>query len=332
MNDITVLILFALLAALPFIPGIILLKKKKDTKPLKVDPKYSRDPQYFGQALRQKLQALPKAIHKDNLESDSISKTPQIIKQQVQGNANLQLDEIYLLNGGILGSQVKAKSICSDANLIIGQYLHIQKCIDVQGHLTLEAHSQLGTSAAASGQLRLQTNTQFQRLYGKPIIVHGLAPNIIEPTPSLGDDFVWARHALRIPQRHVLSHGIVCHGELYLGKNSVVQGDLKVYGDLVMYKGAKVNGNIVVRGSIIMYGENIVRGHIHTEKDLIVGPRSALGRTDVQLSSYAAGKITLLPEVTILGYVVAERGGFVTEEHPLLSNQAIATMVHKLVR
>lgn len=332
MNEVVILVLFAFLVALPFIPGIISLQKKKDTEPLKVDPHYSRDPQYFGQSLRQNLQSSPRVAYHETLNLNDHSSTPQIIASQVQGNENLQLDELYLIHGGSLGSKIKAKAICADDDLMIGQYLHIQKYIDVQGSLTLEAHSNLGISAAASGQLHLQANTQFQRLYGKPIIVHGLAPHIIEPTPSLGDDFVWAHNALRIPQHHVLSHGIVCHGELYLGKESVVQGDLKVYGDLVMYKGAKVNGNIVVRGSIIMYGENIVRGHIHTEKDLIIGPRGSLGRTDVQLSIYAAGKITLLPEVTILGYVVADRGGHVTEDHPLLNNQIIATMVHRLMR
>lgn len=319
MNDVIILILFAVFATLPFMAGIILLKKRNDSKPLNIDPQYSRDPQYFGQALRLKLKDLPKAVYKEQLAPDlDRAPTPQIIENKVIGNANLRLEETYFLQGGLLGPRVHAKAICSDDDLSIDEYFNIKQCIDVQGNLTLEAHSNLGTSAVATGQMNLQPQTQFRRLYGHPIIIHGPPLNIAAPPPSLGDQFMWGRNALRIPKYQILSHGIVCHGSLYLGQDSIVQGDVKVYGDLIMYQGAKIHGNIVVRGSIIMYGENTVCGHIHTEKDLVVGPRSALGRQDVQLSVYAAGKIALLPEVTILGYVVADRGGFITEEHPIL--------------
>lgn len=327
MNDAIILTLFAIFITLPFIAGIILLKKRNDSKPLNIDPQYSRDPQYFGQALRLKLKKLPKAIYKEHLALDlDRTSTPQIIENKVLGNANLHLEETYFLQGGLLGPRVHAKAICSDADLSIDQYFNIKKCIDVQGNLTLEAHSNLGTSAVATGQMNLQPQTQFRRLYGHPIVTHGSPTNSSGPPPSLGDHFMWARNALRIPKHQILSHGIVCHGSLYLGQDSVIQGDIKVYGDLMMYQGAQIHGNVVVRGSIIMYGENTVHGHVHTEKDLVIGPRSTLGRQDVQLSVYAAGKITLLPEVSILGYVVADRGGFITEEHPILKTSTTNTV------
>lgn len=314
-----ILVVFALLLALPFIPGLLFMRRRRDEQPLHVDPDYSRDPLFFGENLRQKyaqMQGGLAAVNGTLLQQERADMTahsewtkPLLVSGTTTTGAHVSLGEVYLQGGGMLGSQNKVASVIADHDLRAGEQLQVKRFVEVKGNLMLGPDSHLGISAAATGRLTLQPGTVFQRLYGQPIVVEGQALHMADPPPSVGDQYLWARDSLRIPKNQVLTDGVICHGALFIGEDSTVLGDVKVYGDLHLLRGAHISGNVVVRGSVVLHGNNKIQGHVHTEKNLFVASGSTLGGPQVQLSFYAAGRTVLAPSVLIHGYLVSDRGG-----------------------
>lgn len=324
MNDLLILLLFVGLMALPFIPGVLFLRRRTDDKPLRVDPEYTRDPLFFGEQMRARYeQALGSAAPESQLQDNAQMAEPLLVAGETLSGAGVSLTEGYLQGGGQLGPGNRVSALVADQSLSTGPGLKVERFMDVRGDLTTAEGSNLGLSAAATGQLALAPATRFQRLYGKPVLTTGLPQTVTSELPSVGDQYLWARDALRIPKNQVLAGGIICHGTLYLGEDSTVLGDVKVYGDLHMLRGARIDGNVVVRGDIYMHSGNHIHGHVHTEKNLWVGPHSTLGREEVQLSFYVAGRTTLASGVRIYGYLVADRGGEVMAALETVQAQAV---------
>lgn len=329
----------ALLLLVPFLPGIRELRRPKDDEPIRIDETFTRDPRYFGNALRQKLAPfleerppeLPARMEIELRKPEILAvfddlHVPEGAREDALAVAlgaaavgrDARLAETWVRGDAELESGAVVRALACDGQLTLGAGAKIQRWVDVEGHLLAEPGADLGLSASAAGVLRLSQGCAFRRLWGRPVFVRGepgqepaesqeaaAAPETIE------DEVIWGRRGLSLPRGFRLERDLVALTDVRIGPGATVLGTIKAHGSIDVGDGARIRGNLIARRGVTT-GRNVrVAGNVFAERDVVLGPGTQVGRKGGIKTVYAAGHIRLEPAAAVLGWVIAERGGTV---------------------
>ncbi|MBI4751376.1 MAG: hypothetical protein HY774_23095 [Acidobacteria bacterium] len=328
---------FVLLLGVPLVPGLLELRRPQDGKPLAVDPEYSRDPRYFGRQFRAQLLH---RLERNPLEPATCSLQDQLLiephlkildtltladhsnqsvllvarRKSTIGEKCL-LGDCYFADGVTLGTGTTVTCLAADADTWIGAHCQIDQWIDVEGNLYLKNNCVLGKSATAEGKLQLEEGCHFHRLWGLPIQTTSSKASIPTqktglPLPSSIDQaVVWGNRKLSLPKDTILSRDLVVYGDLEIGENSSLFGNIKTHGTLTVGAGVRIEGNIFSRKSMFLGVNSQILGNVFSEKEIYLASGTTVGDTFRQKSVIAAGQIRIEPEVIIFGWVLTEKGG-----------------------
>jgi hypothetical protein len=333
-----VTLLFLVLAGLPFLPGVVELRRPKDDKPLEVDHDNRRDPRFFATQFRRKIE--PFIARADGVAAGangarshrlSIREREQIDPAGPKGASEIlvwqgdamidpgaRLEVGYVTGDAKLGRGVRLQALASDGRLALGAGSTVERWIDANREAWMGPDCKLGLSASSGRTLHLGHGCTFKRLWGIPIVVDAApaeAPEhpVNEPRPQLGlsvdDVIMWARKRLSLPSDLVLERDVVAYGEVRIGARTLIRGTVKSYGWLVLGAGARVEGNVISRKGVKVGPGASVTGNVFAERSIQLGPGAQVGRPGEFKTVYAAGKVTLAPNAVVFGWINAEHGG-----------------------
>ncbi|MGH2792136.1 MAG: bactofilin family protein [Actinomycetota bacterium] len=324
------------LLLLPFLPGVIELKRPRDDEPLPVVHDNAKDPRFFATAFKRMLvplldqtNELPAVVEiqlrrRERLEIHDELLVPSKERRRgimaAKSNAVIEqaaeLDEVYAAKNVRIESGSRVRALACEGKLLVEQGCKIGRWIDAEKAATIGRNCDLGVSASSGGRLRLDVGCTFQRLWGLPITT---SPAVIEhdavrplaqaADAGLQDSVVWGRGWLSIPSGMTVSRDIVVYGDLEVGAGCVIRGSIKAHGKVNLGEGARVEGNLISRKAVTVGGRARVHGNLFAEGDVTVSTGATIGRPGRFKGLYTSTTVSLQPGVTVYGWVVAERGG-----------------------
>jgi predicted acyltransferase (DUF342 family) len=324
---------FLALLFLPFLPGIIELRQKRDADPLPIQSDNTKDPRHFGHAFRSLLEghvldyegSLPlkteiKLRRTESLEMyEAVSIPSGEMNSSIlvsMGNATIgreaRVREIYARGDARVKEAARVRGLACDGLLIMEADCVVERWVDSEGNASVGAGCDLGVSASAGGRLKLASGCRFQRLWGLPISTGRARSDAVDQTsegPPLQDSVVWADKWLSFPDGSVIKSDVITHGDVRVGAGSVVKGSIKAHGDVTLARGVTVEGNVVSRRSVHVERGARVHGNIFAERDLFIGLNARIGRKQSHKSAYSSRKMTLSRGAMVYGRLFAEGGG-----------------------
>jgi predicted acyltransferase (DUF342 family) len=324
---------FLALLFLPFVPGLIELRRERDVDPLPIQSDNTKDPRHFGHAFRALLErhildhegAFPlrteiKLRRTESLEvHEEVAIPPGETNSSIlvsMGDATIgreaRVREIYARGDARVNEAVRVRGLACDGSLIMQSGCVVERWIDSEGNASVGAGCDLGVSASAGGRLKLASGCRFQRLWGLPISTGRARSDAVDQTsegPPLQDAVVWADKWLSFPDGSVIKSDVITHGDLRVGAGSVVKGSIKAHGDITLARGVTVEGNVVSRRSIHVERGVRVHGNLFAERDLFIGLNARIGQKQSHKSAYSSGKMTLSRGALVYGRLFAEGGG-----------------------
>jgi predicted acyltransferase (DUF342 family) len=324
---------FLALLFVPFLPGLIELRQRRDVAPLSIQSDNTKDPRHFGRAFRALLERhvpdhegllpLKTEIELRRTESlevhEEVSVGPGETSSSIlvsTGNATIgreaRVGEIYATGDARVKEAARIRGLACDGSLIMEPGCVVDRWIDSEGNASVGSGCDLGVSASAGGRLKLASGCRFQRLWGLPISTGRARSDAVDQTsegPLLQDAVVWADRWLSFPDGSVIKSDVITHGDVRVGAGSVVKGSIKAHGDITLARGVTVEGNVVSRRSVHVERGARVHGNIFAERDLFIGLNARIGRKQSYKSAYSSGRMTLSRGAMVYGRLFAEGGG-----------------------
>ncbi len=240
----------------------------------------------------------------------------------------LWLGDAYTPKDFELGKKAILRTLRCDGKLLLHPESRIIRWVDASwiyamGPLTLPGRT------SATQRISLSIGIQFERLFAPLIEVFELdastphEPVVIPSPPGNAERWSHQHDDTQDQQRKVfddhlyiadntsLSGDIVCHGDLYLGKNCRCEGNLKVDGHLYVDSGTAIHGHVFCLGSVFMGNDCQINGmtsvlnHFHSGLNCMVG-------SEKQPITLAAGEISLSAGSRIYGQIIARKKGMTT--------------------
>jgi predicted acyltransferase (DUF342 family) len=359
-TDVAVLVaLAALLFALPFLPGLVELRRPRDNSPLEIDRRFTRNPRYFGEAFRAKLSPFlldlgserpctmrielrrPErlVVHDTLFLADGAKETSIMVAlSDAELGRGSRMADTWVRGDAALGAGARVRALACDGRVVLGNDCVIDRWIDAEELLVVGRGCSLGVSASCGGELRLGPRCTFARLWGNPIafvepdsapldVSGGAAPiHIDEPSRrrerdpamprtgiALEDAVLWTSERLSLPRGSRLERDVVSASEVHVSWASVIAGSIKAHGPIVLEAGVIIRGNLVARGDVRIGADSKVLGNIFAEGDIHIEGGARIGHRGGAKTVYAAGAMILAPNVAVRGWLVAERGGRVSD-------------------
>lgn len=315
--------------ALPLMPGLVELLNPRDDEPLAIDQTYARDPRFFGRSLRAKLRpfverakaSLPYReeiklrrpemleVHRD-LQLPARSKSSSILATigllEIGGGS--RLGELYAQHAATVAPGATIRSLACDGDVFIGDDCNVLRWADAEGDVSCGERCELGQSVSAAGVLCVRQGSLFHRLWGLPITTIASVSPLRSPR-SIDDVVVFGERGLSLPPGCALERDLVVRGELRVGAGSTIRGNIKAHGAVVVERGSKIEGNVVARQSVTIAEEVAIEGSVFSEGDVTVGSHTRIGDRGAFKTLYSLGQVSFGDDVTVFGWVVAERGG-----------------------
>jgi predicted acyltransferase (DUF342 family) len=324
---------FSALIALPFAPGVVEYLRPRDAAALHVVQDNIREPRHFGMSLRARLKPILAQVDEthaymeiklrrtEKLEVHDELHIPQnartssllIARDLLDVGPNAHLSEGYCMGDAVVRDGVRLRGLAVDGALTLGENCKVDRWVDAEGAVEAAPNCDLGVSISSGDSVRVAAGCTFQRVWGMPVQTTTTTPPPELPTAFDGaaaaDSLVWSRYLLSLPPRSTLTSAVVVHGDLFVGANSIIEGDVKAHGQIVLDEGVRVCGNVIARKSLTVGSGCIVDGNLFAERDIVLGPRSTVGRGDAYKTVYTSRRIRLFDEVQVFGWIVAEAGG-----------------------
>ncbi len=324
------------LLLLPFLPGVIEMKRPRDDEPLPVVHDNAKDPRFFAAAFKRMLvplldqaNELPTIVEiqlrrRERLEIHDELRVPS--KERRRGilaakadaviEPAAEVDEVYAAKNARIEREARVRALACEGSLLVEQGCKVGRWIDAEESATIGKDCDLGVSASSGGRLKLDSGCTFQRLWGLPVTTsptlvedESLTPTARAAEAGLQDSVVWGRDWLSIPSGMTVSRDIVVYGDLEIGAGCVIRGSIKAHGKVDLGAGARVEGNLISRKAVTVGSRARVHGNLFAEGDVKVSTGAMIGRRGRFKGLYTSTTVSLQPGVTVYGWVVAERGG-----------------------
>jgi predicted acyltransferase (DUF342 family) len=335
---IIVFILFILLFALPFVPGILEMFIKKDADPLFIAMDYIKDPRYFGKSFKNILQTAATGLEtgpelhdvtlskKEKLQMSESINIPSEKKVDhllyVQGNlasANGArfVQEVYVTKDAAIGPNNTVHVLAVDGNLTVASGTKFERWIDADGDIDIGANCNLGINASSGAKLFLTKNCVFRRLYGMPIATgNEKSPaydyKTMPQAQVLPPEMTFVRsEEQKLPPASIISTNMVFKQDIQIGYDSLIKGDIKCYGKLVLEENVSIDGNLFADGDIIIGRGANIRGNVFSQTTVLISAHSVISCPGLVKSIIGKKSVQIEPNVAIYGYVSTEGSGII---------------------
>lgn len=341
-------LLFFILVALPFFPGMMELRKPRDSAPLFINMHYIKDPKYLAASFKN---LLVKALEKTGLEpgmkevnlskkekvevavSKNISdgeKVEHIIYagEDFKTGKDVTLEkEIYAVKSAVIGENNVLRAIACDGNLLISSGTGISRWISSGGEMKIASGCSAGNLCSCSGKLEINRDSSFKALYGLPVYTYGIKGGLDGkdfPGESLKTDtkpayneisaiddvaMYFRGRELTIPPNSLVERDIIAKTNMVLRKGCRISGNIKVYGDIFLEEDNVVDGNIFAEGSIFV-GENCrVTGTLFSQNIIRFEKNVRVGRKDKVKSVIGKKGVEMTENNVVYGYILTEGRG-----------------------
>ena len=320
--DLGLFVLFALVLALPAIPGMREVRKPKDDGRLHITEQYVRDPRWFGSSFRNKLASFVEEARGNRYGRAALQMRTE---EDVRWAPDLQIPPDERLRGIGVGDRVTvghgagirdayalehldveygviARTLTSNQTLHIGEGVQILRWVDAEGNIDVGAGADLGLSASGGARVTLGHLVHFERVWGAPVASHTEMHAPFELSAK-------KRVTTVDPEFVVDGKSVIVYGAARVTAGTTIPVHLKVHGDIEIEAGVEVVGNVIARGDVTIASGANIRGHIFSEGDVRLGPGTRVSRPGVSKTVYATGEVLLADDVEVFGWVVSENGG-----------------------
>lgn len=299
----TLLVIVAILfIVLPFVPGLVVLRRKKDVDALSIDPEKSFSPFATGNKFKEWVNELDEDFDIDKFQDltygnaviISYDSTPLVVEFSDDMNCpNEQTftSRIMVKGKANIGECVKLLSLFSHGNVSLGKGTTIGNWLDCRGNKIVAAdNTNLGHTCVCKGIIKLGYGVCFERLYGTSICTTGkMTPCDIE-------------------------YDVQEEGDIISSKKVVVKEKQKIIGNVVSKKDIVLEDNTFVTGGIfsdgnILIGKNcIVEGNIFSQCSVYVDNNTSIGKENHTKSMVAREEIVLANQVKVFGHILCAKG------------------------
>lgn len=291
--------LFAAVALLPLLPGLVEVRRRADAAPLPIEDAAAPDPRAAGRRLREAVAAdrALAAFSTSGRADPGIAARPGTAV--VEGDARV-------------AARAPVAALVCDGAAILEEGAEVSALLDAERSITAGRDCLLGESAATGGTLELGRGTRFRRLWGFPVVTVGEAPavpRVAGPERTIEDEVVWARDRLSLPPGARLDRDAVVRGDVRIGEGCRVGGSVKAHGSIEVLAGARIEGSLIAHRDVRLVGEVEILGNVFAERDVELGPGTTIGAQGGYKTAFAGRRMLLSPGVIVFGAVVAIRGG-----------------------
>jgi cytoskeletal protein CcmA (bactofilin family) len=215
------------------------------------------------------------------------------------------------------------RALLGERDVVLGRNSTVLRWIHSDANLTVEEGSILHGRASADRQLYLAPDTQFERLYGRPVMfgessLPASATDSSETLTAFATEGVLDASPSRtvidgdvvIPPASQLDGNLVVRGSLTVGRGSRVRGSLKCHGSMIIEAGVSVSGSTVAHESIEVHDGAMVGGPVIAEADVTLGDGVLVGEY-ASPSTVTAERVFVYPGAAVFGTVWTRECGMV---------------------
>ncbi|MBE9516648.1 MAG: hypothetical protein IME93_06685 [Proteobacteria bacterium] len=282
---------------LPFLPGIIEIRKKTDASPLKVVQEYDVDVHYFANVFRAYVKqhfsglissahAAPKAVQ-GKLEDDTqyfvLNNTHKIPLQESEkqlqfthsmlvSTDSLQLPgamsyltELYASDSIYGGEENIYRALLAENDIEIAEGSMLLRWMHAGHSIDVKPHSVLHGRVSADHSINLKNNCHFERLYAPTILFGDSIPQHQEQEQA----------NLNKLSPDDLAHDIETKGDRWLIEhdidipdNSLIDCNVVVIGRLKIGKGCRINGSVKSRKVLYVGEGTVITGSLVSNKNI----------------------------------------------------------------
>jgi carbonic anhydrase/acetyltransferase-like protein (isoleucine patch superfamily) len=320
--SLALLLLFALVLALPAVPSMFEVRAPKDDGRLHVTEQYVRDPRWFGTAFRNKLAAFVEQARGNGYgraalqlrTEEDVRWAPDLmipaderlrgigIGDRVTVGHGAGIRDAYALEHLDVEFGVVARTLTSNRTLHVGTGVQVLRWIDADGAIDVESGAHLGLSASGGSRVTLAGEVQFERVWGAPVVARTAMHAPFELS---------AKNRVTIVDEEFVSDGksVIVFGSARVRSGTTIPVHLKVHGDIEVEPGVHIAGNVIARGDVAFASGVSVGGHVFAEGDVRLGPGTRIAHAGISKTVYATGEVLLADDVEVFGWVVSEHGG-----------------------
>jgi cytoskeletal protein CcmA (bactofilin family) len=346
------LVVFAGMLVLPFVPGLFEIRRPRDRYPLLVNLDYAKDPRYLGRRLRGLLRAgledaatdapgthdvqlsKPERVEVSaarTLEPDSTCDVVLYVRGDLDAGRGSRLrEDAYVLGSAVLQADCDVRTLACDGEVRLGAGARVRRWLDADHDVWVAERCDLGAYCATAGVLHLADGVRFTRLFAGPILTQGAVPRplptlpaVLPPLPrperphdeltaSIDEALAWHAGDLTLAVDSRQGGDAVVRGNLRLERGAVLRGRVRVYGDCHLQEGSVLDGDLYADGDVVLGDGVTVTGIIFTQARVTIGRGSQIGRPGAVKSVVGNRGVTLGREVVVHGQVHAECEGRVS--------------------
>jgi cytoskeletal protein CcmA (bactofilin family) len=340
------LLLSALVCALPFVPALKQWLRATDVQPVLNDTPQALHPSLQARDFAQRLQAAVLAGD-DEIGGAAIASVPpygswplDALERRAgsservwhtMGDAELPPD-FGFQNEVVAGGDLTSAQRGLYRALFAGGLLRLAKRTVIKrwahAHVVeMSPGCQLTGRVSADDRIHVRGDVMFAVLHA-PIVrfmprkpgpgtVATALPTAPTPLPpGLPAPVVWdaaagrgvCEQALELPADSAWSGDLVCRSHLLLGAGSQVGGSLKAHGHVAADDGCRIQGHVVAVGRIELGERCAVRGSLISETAIVLGPGCRIGAPEFP-ATVSAPRIDVAPGVVVHGTLWASKSG-----------------------
>ena len=299
-------ILGSLIVTMPFIPTLVELFKKTDSKPLKISDHILKDPRsntghvfwHFANLIGlENVADIAGKIATQNpffitptswVVPFGLLPTPPKGTARVVSSGDLELSpktryltKILSLKSIRTARDNALHEVHARENLTLADRARVIWWASGQD---IEIHDQchLPGKTEAKGEIRLLGNVWFHLLEAPSICSKNLTPKtfLMKQPPQAEELRTVIQGDYVVEAGTALHSTLIVRGRLLISEGAKVFGNVKCHKDFILAPGAQVFGNIVGKENGTLQGGNFVGGSLLTQKTLKIGPTSQIGTPD----------------------------------------------------
>jgi predicted acyltransferase (DUF342 family) len=213
------------------------------------------------------------------------------------------------------------RALLGERDVVLGRNSIVLRWIHSDANLTVEEGSVLHGRASAERRLMLALDTQFERVYGRPIMSGTTFDGACPARPALVT-FNPAQALDRSPSRTIVDDdleiapgslvegNLVVRGSLVVGAGSTVNGSLKSHGAMTIGPYARITGSVVSSRDIEVQEGAMIGGPVIAEGDVLLGEGVVVGEYFIP-ATVTAECVVVRPGVAVFGTIWTRQGGMV---------------------
>ncbi len=228
----------------------------------------------------------------------------------------------------IVKNRVILRGIISDGEIQLYRDSGILQLIDSEKKLSADEMVDLGEYATCTGEMYLSKGVSFRCIYALPIVTYNNSPievslsseelkefnpKNIQPPVQVNTKTIQSPNGpLNLPPKTKIEKNLIVARSLTVGRNCLINGNIKAGQQIVFSEGLVVNGNISSNKEVIIGKNTIIYGDSISARDrIVIKPGVRIGTKERPCSIRCDGEVIISENVEIYGSIASMKGSIV---------------------